>query len=327
MVERRLAHEFRVQGRTLSGAAMVYGDVSPDFNERFIPGSLQHSGRVDINLQHDANLIAVRGAVLTDGPRELRVRAELAPDSAALALVKRGALNAFSIEFHARAERREAGIRVIERAMLSGLALVDRGAYPGAVAEVRKKRRPYTKGRPARLRAGRLLRAQIPVDEFLVCECIRQRGPGTGAECLAEVRFTTTAAIEMADLLGSVERDVLVAYKNFGHPLASARKNTLRAGISDEGLELAVDLPDGRLGDEVVEAHSAAGVVVRPLIDDERSEFTDSERAREYSKPYVRAFLVASTDATGGWPTPKIEFDDPDGDRAAPEPVRRRVWL
>ena len=325
MVEHRLAHEFRVSGRTLSGVAMRYGDISPDFGERFVPGSLEHPGRIDINLQHDASLIAARGAVLTDGPRELRVRAELPADSAALALVQRGALNAFSVEFFARAERREAGIRVVERAMLSGLALVDRGAYPGAIAEVRKKRRPYTKGRPARLRAGRLLRAQIPVDEFLVCECIRQRGPGSGAACLAEVRFSTTAAIEMADLIGGIERDILVAYKDFGRPLASARKNTLRAGISNEGLELAVDLPDGRLGDEVVEAHKAAGVICRPLIDDERSEFTDGERAREYSKPHVRAFLLAATDAKAGWPTPQIEYDDGDGERAAP--ARRRLWL
>ena len=237
MVEHRLAHEFRVSGRTLTGAAMVYGSVSPDFNERFVPGALQHSGRVDINLQHDSSIVIARGAVLTDSPRELRVRAELPADSAALALVKRSALNAFSIEFHAQSERREAGVRVIESAQLSGLALVDRGAYPAATAEIRRKRRKYTKGRPARLRAGRLLRAQIPVDEFLVCECIRQRGPGTGAACLAEVRFSTTAAIEMADLIGGIERDILVAYKDFGRPLATASKQTLRAGVSDEGLD------------------------------------------------------------------------------------------
>ena len=325
VIEHRLAHEFRVSGRVLSGAAMVFGDTSPDFNERFMPGALQHSGRVDINLQHDSNLIVARGAVLTDTGRELRVRAELEPGSAALALVKRSALNAFSIEFHARSERREAGTRVIERADLSGLALVDRGAYPQAVAEIRKKRRPYTKGRPARLRAGRLLRAQIPIDQFLVCECIRQRGPGTGAACLAEVRFSTVAAIEMADLIGGIERDILCAFKDFSHPLASAKKQTLRAGVSDEGLELAVDLPDGRLGDAVVEAHSAAGIVVRPFIDPERSQFFDTERARVFERPYLRAMLISSTDASGGWPVPKIEFDDTDGKRAAP--VRRRLWL
>ena len=322
MIEHRLAHEFRVSGRTLTGAAMVYGDTSPDFNERFLPGAFGEVRTVDVNLQHDPDVVVVRDALLTDTARELRVRAELPAGSAALSLIKRGALNAFSVEFHAKEERREAGVRVIERAQLSGLALVDRGAYPGAVAELRRRRK-YTKGRPARLRAGRLLRAQIPVDEFLVCECIRQRGAGSGAGCLAEVRFTTTAAIEMADLIGGIERDILVAYKDFGRPLASARKNTLRAGVSDEGLEIAVDLPPGRLGDNVIEAHEAAGVVVRPLIDDERSEYTDTERAREYTKPHMRALLIASTDAKQGWPSPTIEYDD--GERAAP--ARRRLWL
>ena len=326
MIEHRLAHEFRVSGRVLSGAAMVYGDTSPDFNERFMPGALQHSGRVDINLQHDPSIVLARGAVLTDTGRELRVRAELPEGSAALSLIKNRAINCLSVEFHAKAERRESGVRVVERAELTGLALVDRGAYPQSVAEIRKKkRRPYTKGRPARLRAGRLLRAQIPVDTFLVCECIAQRGGGTGAACLAEVRFSTVAAIEMADLIGGIERDILVAHKNFGHPLASSRKETLRAGISDEGLELAIDLPDGRLGDEVIEAHSAAGVVVRPFIDPERSRFFDTERARVFERPYLRAMLISSTDASGGWPVPKIEFDDTDGDRAAPR--RSRLWL
>ena len=92
--------------------------------------------------------------------------------------------------------------------------------------------------------------------------------------------------------------------------------------LSKFRLELAIDLPDGRLGDEVIEAHSAAGVICRPLVDDERSEFTDTDRAREYTKPHVRAFLLASTDAKQGWPSPTIEYDD--GERAAPAPVVRR---
>ena len=134
--ERRYA-AFRVAGRTLSGVAMRYGDVSPGHRERFVPGAFGEIRPLPVNLQHDASMIVVPEAALTDTARALEVRADLPEGSAALSLVKRGALNGFSIEFDALEEHREAGIRVITRAALTGLALVDRGAYPGAVAEVR----------------------------------------------------------------------------------------------------------------------------------------------------------------------------------------------
>ncbi|MDD9980193.1 MAG: HK97 family phage prohead protease [Gammaproteobacteria bacterium] len=137
--ERRYA-DFRVSGRTLSGRAIPYGEVSPDFAERFLPGAFgPELPTVPLNLQHDTTieLIPAGGLALTDGPRALEVRAELPEGSAALALVRRGALTGFSVEFHAESERREAGIRVIERARLVGVALVDKPGYPGATAEVR----------------------------------------------------------------------------------------------------------------------------------------------------------------------------------------------
>ena len=134
--ERRYA-EFRVAGRTLTGAALVYGDISPDFRERFMPGAFGELRALPVNLQHDPSLIVVQEAALTDTQRSLEVRADLPEGSAALQLVKRGALSGFSIEFNAIEEHREAGIRVIDRAELTGLALVDKGAYPQSTAEVR----------------------------------------------------------------------------------------------------------------------------------------------------------------------------------------------
>ena len=244
MVEHRLAHEFRVSGRTLSGAAMVYGSVSPDFSERFVPGALQHSGRIDINLQHDASIVIARGAVLTDSPRELRVRAELPADSAALALVKRSALNGFSVEFISRSETREAGIRVIQRADLTGLSLVDRGAYPDAVVEIR--RRKYTKGRPARLRAGRVLRSKIPYDTALACECLKSGG---GSACIPMARFSKAAGDGMAEAIDSAmaeARDVLAVMGQFQRPIGSASRGTLRATSTDDALEIEMDSPGWR---------------------------------------------------------------------------------
>lgn len=138
--ERRYA-AFRASadGRTLSGRALVYGDVSPDFRERFVPGAFGELGAVALNLQHDPSLVLVEAGSLelTDSERALEVRATLPEHSAAVQLVRRGALNGFSVEFLAREERSEGGVRVIARAELTGLALVDRGAYPQSKAEVR----------------------------------------------------------------------------------------------------------------------------------------------------------------------------------------------
>ena len=110
MIEHREGVSFRVAGRTLSGRALVYGDVAPDFRERFEPGAFGEVRTVPINIQHDPRLIVTDTALLTDTARSLDVRADLPAGSAALALVRRGALTGFSIEFHAKAERREAGI-------------------------------------------------------------------------------------------------------------------------------------------------------------------------------------------------------------------------
>ena len=312
--EHRAGCEFRVAGRTLSGTAMRYGDVSPDFRERFEPGAFGEVRSIAVNLQHDRNVIVVPDALLTDSPRELRVRAELPPGSAALNLVRRGALNGFSVEFHAESERRESGIRVIERAVLAGLALVDRGAFPGATAEVRA-------------RSGRRLRSKIPYDQFAACECIEKMGPGSGGTCVPMVKFSQYAGELMADAIGEAERqrDILAVAGNFRRPLGSVSKGTVRATSTDDGLEVEIDLPAGAIGDEVIAANEAAGVIVRPLIDYDRSEFTDGPDGRTVTRPHLRAFIVGATDTKEGWSDAVIDYGDPEG-RAAPE-RRRRVWL
>ena len=321
-VEHRLANEFRVSGRTLTGAAMVYGDVSPDFRERFVPGAFGDVRTVDVNLQHDPSLVAVRGAVLTDGPRELRVRAELPAGSAALSLVKRGALNGFSIEFHAKAERREGGVRVVERADLTGLALVDRGAYPAAKVEIRK-------------RSGKRMRSRVPYDRELACECIAQMGAGSGGTCVPLAKFTKAAGDEMAAMMARAENDVLAVAGNFRRPLGSVSRGTVRATSTDDALEIEIDLPAGAIGDEILAANETAGVIVRPLIDPARSEFVDTDRGREYSKPHLRAFIVGATDTKQGWPAVTVDDVLDDTPTTTADKIaalskisrRRRLWL
>lgn len=291
MIEHREGVSFRVAGRTLSGRALVYGDVSPDFQERFLSGAFGEVRSIPINLQHDPKLVVADEATLIDSARWLEVRADLPEGSAALDLVRRGALSAFSIEFKSKAERREAGIRVVERAELTGLALVDRGAYPQSLAEIRK-------------RSGRVLRSKLPYNKSLACECIAKSGSGNGGACVPLARFSKMAGDLMAKSINEATadaRDILAVAGNFRRPLGSVSKGTLRARSTDDGLDIEIDLPAGTVGDEIVAANEAAGVVVRPLVDYDRSEFTDGPDGRTVTRPHLRAFIVGATDTKKGW--------------------------
>ena len=314
MHEHREGFEFRVQGRTLSGVALRYGDISPDFAERFEPGAFGEVRSIPINLQHDRSIVVAPAALLTDTARSLDVRADLPEGSAALSLVRRGALNGFSIEFHAKAERREAGIRVVERAELTGLALVDRGAYPQSTAEIRA-------------RSGRTMRATIPSDTALDCECV-------GVGC--KVKFLNDA-LSAAINEGIEEGKAWVAvHGNYRSPLASNTRGTLRARM-DESTGAAVveiDIPDSEAGRAVIAASDDAGVVVRPFIDREAAEFdTDGDGVTVYRKAPIRAFIVSATDKREGWPDPAL-VPTPEPSTTADKikalsklSKRRRIWL
>lgn len=318
MTERRAGGEVRVSGRTLTGTAMRYGDISPDFRERFEPGAFGDVGTVDVNLQHDPGLIVVRAAALTDSPRELSVRADLVEGSAALALVRRRALNGFSVEFRATSERRDAaGVRVVERADLTGLALVDRGAYPAATAEVRA-------------RSGRTLRQRFPSGTNVGCRC-------SGVAC----KFARVMAEEMDAMMerafaGAVE-DIIAVRDNYGAPLASKSRGSVRGRMDDRDAVFEVDLPVGPDGDAVLRAVGDTGaVLIRPFLDGDESEGTiEAIRAAEggnvmvYSKAVLRALIVGATDVREGWPEPELIPTPPEymEREARSAPWRRRVWL
>ncbi len=141
--------ECRADGRIITGAALEYGDVARlrFGRETFDPQPFGDVAALDViaNIQHNRQRPLARtgggGLVLTDSPDRLAIRAELpttrdADD--ALELVKTGVLRGWSIEFDPQRESQEGDLRRIHSALLSGVGLVDRPAYPQSIPLVRQ---------------------------------------------------------------------------------------------------------------------------------------------------------------------------------------------
>ena len=132
--------------RIIEGTAMRYGSIADlgAFRERFEPGAFGDVSAADVilNRQHERNNPLARtgggGLELTDGAA-LQVRAVLPETRAAddvLALVRAKVLRGLSVEFRAVSERFEAGIRIISRAALRAIGVVDQPAYGDSLVAV-----------------------------------------------------------------------------------------------------------------------------------------------------------------------------------------------
>ena len=161
-VERAAAVEFRMSGGNLAGTANRYGEPARDRPEMFLPGAFVSGlDSAALNLQHDREHVIAEqpdALSLTDTAHRLRIRAQLRPDSAEAHLVRRGALGALSVGFVVLEERSGEGIRVISRAHLDHVALVDSGSYRTEV-EIREQM------------AGAWFRSTIPVKRTMQCRC------------------------------------------------------------------------------------------------------------------------------------------------------------
>ena len=318
--EVRAGVSFRVSGRTLSGVAMRYGDVSPEHRERFAPGAFAPVPAVPLNMQHDPDfeILPAGRFALTDSPRALEVRAELRAGSAALRLVQRGALNGFSVEFHARRERRENGIRVVERAELVGVGLVDAPSYPGSLAEVRRRGD----------RGGRFatFRGRVPAGKRLDCRC----SPGDCLEAIFEEGAFDNLTRDQVTERG---RDVLAVVGDYQNAIGSAKRGSVRFWAGRDGvLEFAVDVPNTERGAALMETFDVVPVYARPVLNLDASEYVLYDRVATYARAEVRALTLGPTDASRGWAPLVIGEDGEEAPRreSAREGAsarRRALWL
>ena len=285
-VERRAGGELRFQGRMLTGTVLRYGDISPEHRERFVPGSLSPLPDVPMRLQHDpAMQILPPGAFqLTDTEAALEVRAELPPNSAALSLVKRGAMGGWSIGFQAVNESRESDIRILKQAQLLEISLVDQPSYPASTAEIRRRGS----------RGGRLasFRGRIPAGKRLECRC----GPRDCREAL----FESGALDDVTS--GDRQRDLLAVVGDYSNAIGSKDRKSLRFwSDGDGGLHYAIDIPNNARGTAFMETADQVPVFGRPVLDTDASDFVREGTLAKYSRASVRAITIGPTDAAQGW--------------------------
>ena len=159
----RALADFKADGRTVQGTVVAYGDIArlPSGFETFKPGSIVYDD-VRLNVQHDKGRILARtgaGVELFDSPTKLELRATLPETREAddvLTLLKSNVLRGLSAEFHiVKSHHQGASTRVIDKAELVGVGIVDNPAYTASTVEARAELQRRT--RPFRLRKCRWL--------------------------------------------------------------------------------------------------------------------------------------------------------------------------
>ena len=296
--ERLTPVECRLEGRSLHGVALRYNEPARDRPEMFLPGAFQPIGDVTLNLMHDQGrpLASTSGGDLQvrDCSTQLELVASLRSGSAELSLLRRRALRGLSVEFRSLSEHRDSnGLRVISKAELPAIGLVDEGSYNTQV-EVR-----------ARMKDA-WLSGTISFGKRMQCEC-------QGPSC-SDVEFEVGAFEPLMEA-----RDILaVGGGGFANVLGSTRRGTLLIDQTKKGLRVGLTNSTTDTARRVIEAAGVADIYVRPLIDLEASEYTDQGTTRVFKTAVTRALLVKPTTSSRGHTPAKVR---------GVQTRRRRRWL
>ena len=295
-IERAMPVEFRMAGGTLTGTAIRYREEAQDRPEMFLPGAFVTGlDAAALNLQHDSqHIIAEQPDALTldDGAHSLRLSAMLRPRSAEATLVRRGALTGLSVGFVALGQRQENGVRVIDRAHLDHIALVDSGSYRSKV-EIRQQMEKAW------------LRATVPYGQRMECTCM-------GGAC-------DSVYFERGSLIVN-PRTLVIGGQGFASVLGQVKRGTAIIEDGRKGMRIGLTNPNLRSARQVMEAAVVADMFVRPIIDIDESEYRDDGPTRMFTAAAVSAFLVKATNRSKGIPPAEI-------DGVEPRRRRRRLWL
>ena len=303
MTERRtFGGEVRAAaGSRIEGVALRYGDMATladGRRETIEPGAFGDVRAVPLHLQHDEN-IRLGECSLTMTPAEVRAACEVSPGIHEL--VKRGSLGGLSVEFVPVSERAHGDTRIIERAALVGVGLVDRPAYPRSRIE------------------ARAAEATIP-NAGGPCQC-----------CGDKIHSVTFGPSAWDDVLKAVlggETNIVATTGTYraAEILASTQMNTLRLSATAAGLVAA--LSDDALatpaGEELAGAAKVTPIQIRPLIDFDRSEYEDVDGTRNYFVAWLSALLFKTAPGAWGLGWPLFDPESVDDDDIPP-PVTRAI--
>ena len=307
-LEYRFAELRQTGARLIEGTAVRYGDIALNSfgqNERFSPRSLTFSD-VILNVQHDRGRPLARteggGLELSDSATELSVRAELPQTREAddaLELIKMKILRGLSVEFRALDEILEGGIRVIKRAELSGIGLVDRPAYPQSGVSARASI------------AGAGASFGISFGGSLQCECCPD---------------SDTVSFKPESFDQSLQRDIIAVWGEYNHPLASTARDSLRITKTETGLKISMDIPDTQVGRDLLNLAGQVQIYGRPVVDFTKSIYRVEGGVAQVEDAHLRAILVGTTDANKGWEPGEItQPGEPPLEEEGRS--RRRIWL
>ena len=282
-MECRQGLELRADGRTLTGAAVRYGDVSQSHRERFAPGSLRVSPDLAPTLGHRTGRVLAYGDDVSfeDRADAFVVSAHLPlTEVADMALegVKAGRFRGWSVEMRVERDRRDSqGLRVIESADVPGLALVDHPSYGGSRVETRQARR---------------LMASMPLRKDVDCRC-------SGPDCAsARVEAIDEPASELLGYLG-----------DYSKPLGRAT-----AKVAGDVVEVSIDMAEGvqYIDDMVAVMRAGVRPIVRPYPDPIRSVTRKVGRVLVYERLVVAGWIVSFTDQREGFEAATLAEDAED---------------
>ena len=253
MVERRHTRDAELQataGRTLRGVVVRYNEIASDRPEKFAPFAYQPLPEsVPVNVQHREQMVFARGADvdLVDGPDALRMAARIpAGDTgnAVLGMVESRMLTGLSSEFVAVLDLKVAGVRVVMRALLAGIGVVDQPSYTGSTVELRQAGRgltgTYRYGRD-KVTSDRGRRRKQRVSPGAFSHQLERF-----AELQAEAGESLQRILESAIAEHPDFREIqLLSGRNSDRSLASLRTGTLVLRDDAEGLHFTASaLPD-----------------------------------------------------------------------------------